>query len=92
MSQSAEEFSLLHSAFILWGIFKQEQKQKYANFYNFTTLHCGNQYETKFEICLTLYLVQVMSHLTQVHNAITTLQGEDIVFLATDINLPGRLT
>ena len=25
----------------------------------------------------------------QVHKSITTLQGEDIVFLATDINLPG---
>jgi hypothetical protein len=26
----------------------------------------------------------------QVHKSITTLQGEDIVFLATDINLPGE--
>ena len=26
----------------------------------------------------------------QVHKSITTLQGEDIVFLATDINLPGN--
>ena len=26
----------------------------------------------------------------QVHKSITTLQGEDIVFLATDINLPGK--
>ena len=26
----------------------------------------------------------------QVHKSITTLQGEDIVFLATDINLPGQ--
>jgi len=25
----------------------------------------------------------------QIHKSITTLQGEDIVFLATDINLPG---
>ena len=32
---------------------------------------------------------QVMAHLMQVHKSITTLQGEDIVFLATDINLPG---
>ena len=24
------------------------------------------------------------------HKSITTLQGEDIVFLATDINLPGQ--
>ena len=31
-----------------------------------------------------------MAHLMQVHKSITTLQGEDIVFLATDINLPGR--
>ena len=30
-----------------------------------------------------------MAHLMQVHKSITTLQGEDIVFLATDINLPG---
>ena len=34
---------------------------------------------------------QVMSHLMQVHKSITTLQGEDIVFLATDINLPGAV-
>ena len=34
--------------------------------------------------------LQVMSHLMQVHKSITTLQGEDIVFLATDINLPGE--
>ena len=27
----------------------------------------------------------------QVHKTITTLQGEDIVFLATDINLPGAV-
>lgn len=33
---------------------------------------------------------QVMAHLMQVHKSITTLQGEDIVFLATDINLPGK--
>jgi len=31
-----------------------------------------------------------MAHLMQVHKSITTLQGEDIVFLATDINLPGK--
>ena len=36
-------------------------------------------------------LEQVMAHLMQVHKSITTLQGEDIVFLATDINLPGEL-
>ena len=36
-------------------------------------------------------LEQVMSHLMQVHKSITTLQGEDIVFLATDINLPGAV-
>ena len=30
-----------------------------------------------------------MAHLMQIHKSITTLQGEDIVFLATDINLPG---
>jgi len=36
-------------------------------------------------------LEQVMSHLMQVHKTITTLQGEDIVFLATDINLPGAV-
>ena len=34
--------------------------------------------------------MQVMAHLMQVHKSITTLQGEDIVFLATDINLPGK--
>merc|ERR1712179_333935 len=33
----------------------------------------------------------VMAHLMQVHKSITTLQGEDIVFLATDINLPGAV-
>ena len=29
------------------------------------------------------------NYFPQVHKSITTLQGEDIVFLATDINLPG---
>ena len=38
---------------------------------------------------MNLPLRQVMAHLMQVHKSITTLQGEDIVFLATDINLPG---
>ena len=37
------------------------------------------------------FFEQVMSHLMQVHKSITTLQGEDIVFLATDINLPGAV-
>lgn len=32
-----------------------------------------------------------MPHLTHAHKSITTLQGEDIVFLATDINLPGAV-
>lgn len=32
-----------------------------------------------------------MPHLLQQHKSITTLQGEDIVFLATDINLPGAV-
>lgn len=32
-----------------------------------------------------------MGHLMQQHKSITTLQGEDIVFLATDINLPGAV-
>ncbi|RUS89919.1 hypothetical protein EGW08_002360 [Elysia chlorotica] len=36
-------------------------------------------------------LEQVMPHLMQSHKSITTLQGEDIVFLATDINLPGAV-
>eukprot|EP00088_Acartia_fossae_P051594 TRINITY_DN5797_c0_g1_i2.p1 TRINITY_DN5797_c0_g1~~TRINITY_DN5797_c0_g1_i2.p1 ORF type:complete len:309 (+),score=51.95 TRINITY_DN5797_c0_g1_i2:257-1183(+) len=36
-------------------------------------------------------LEQVMAHLMQIHKSITTLQGEDIVFLATDINLPGAV-
>jgi len=36
-------------------------------------------------------LDQVMPHLMQQHKSITTLQGEDIVFLATDINLPGAV-
>lgn len=33
----------------------------------------------------------VMQHLMVQHKSITTLQGEDIVFLATDINLPGAV-
>ncbi|XP_046869687.1 E3 ubiquitin-protein ligase Siah2 isoform X2 [Hypomesus transpacificus] len=33
----------------------------------------------------------VMPHLMHAHKSITTLQGEDIVFLATDINLPGAV-
>lgn len=36
-------------------------------------------------------LGDVMDHLKKVHKSITTLQGEDIVFLATDINLPGAV-
>jgi E3 ubiquitin-protein ligase SIAH1 len=36
-------------------------------------------------------LDQVMPHLMQQHKSITTLQGEDIVFLATDIQLPGAV-
>ena len=36
-------------------------------------------------------LEQVMPHLLQQHKSITTLQGEDIVFLATDITLPGAV-
>ncbi|CAI2351023.1 unnamed protein product [Caenorhabditis sp. 36 PRJEB53466] len=36
-------------------------------------------------------LSDVMDHLKKVHKSITTLQGEDIVFLATDINLPGAV-
>jgi len=32
-----------------------------------------------------------MGHLMKLHKSITTLQGEDIVFLATDINLPGAV-
>uniref|UniRef100_A0AC35U5V2 E3 ubiquitin-protein ligase n=1 Tax=Rhabditophanes sp. KR3021 TaxID=114890 RepID=A0AC35U5V2_9BILA len=34
---------------------------------------------------------EVMNHLMKVHRSITTLQGEDIVFLATDINLRGAV-
>ncbi|XP_015792407.1 E3 ubiquitin-protein ligase Siah1 [Tetranychus urticae] len=36
-------------------------------------------------------LKQVMHHLMTQHKSITTLQGEDIVFLATDINLSGAV-
>lgn len=36
-------------------------------------------------------LDQVMQHLMHQHKSITTLQGEDIVFLATDITLPGAV-
>ncbi|XP_076745578.1 E3 ubiquitin-protein ligase Siah2 isoform X2 [Maylandia zebra] len=36
-------------------------------------------------------LEAVMPHLMHAHKSITTLQGEDIVFLATDINLPGAV-
>ncbi|XP_068992057.1 E3 ubiquitin-protein ligase Siah1 isoform X2 [Neodiprion pinetum] len=36
-------------------------------------------------------LEQVMPHLVMSHKSITTLQGEDIVFLATDINLSGAV-
>lgn len=36
-------------------------------------------------------LQEVMPHLMKIHKSITTLQGEDIVFLATDINLPGAV-
>jgi len=33
----------------------------------------------------------VMPHLMHQHDSITSLKGEDIVFLATDINLPGAV-
>ena len=33
----------------------------------------------------------VVPHLTHHHESMTTLQGEDIVFLAIDINLPGAV-
>ena len=36
-------------------------------------------------------LDNVMQHLWLSHKSITTLQGEDIVFLATDITLPGAV-
>ncbi|XP_015455647.1 E3 ubiquitin-protein ligase SIAH2 [Pteropus alecto] len=36
-------------------------------------------------------LEAVMSHLMHAHKSITNLQKEDIVFLATDINLPGAV-
>lgn len=36
-------------------------------------------------------LPQVMPHLREHHKSITTLNGEDIVFLATDINLKGAV-
>ncbi|CAG0899557.1 unnamed protein product [Darwinula stevensoni] len=36
-------------------------------------------------------LEHVLSHLHRVHKSITTLQGEDIIFLATDFNLPGSV-
>ncbi|XP_065347219.1 E3 ubiquitin-protein ligase Siah1-like [Cloeon dipterum] len=36
-------------------------------------------------------LEQVMPHLLAAHKSITNLTGEDIVFLATDINLPGAV-
>ncbi|CAG9783473.1 unnamed protein product [Diatraea saccharalis] len=36
-------------------------------------------------------LDQVMPHLMMSHKCISTLQGENIVFLATDINLPGAI-
>lgn len=36
-------------------------------------------------------LNEVMSHLNDQHRSITTLSGEDIVFLATDINLKGAV-
>jgi len=40
-----------------------------------------------FNKMLTFYVYNLEF---QVHKSITTLQGEDIVFLATDINLPGQ--
>lgn len=36
-------------------------------------------------------LDEVLDHLLNAHKTITTLNGEDIVFLATDINLPGAV-
>ncbi|VEL14223.1 unnamed protein product [Protopolystoma xenopodis] len=36
-------------------------------------------------------LPQVLPHLMQQHKSITTLQGADIVFLATDVNMPGTV-
>ena len=36
-------------------------------------------------------VLQVVDHLLTAHKTITTLHGEDIVFLATDIHLPGAV-
>jgi len=36
-------------------------------------------------------LEDVMQHLIKQHKSITTLQGDDIIFLATDISLPGAV-
>ena len=55
----------------------------------------GNIFQNSWFFQCLLYifffLFQVMAHLMQIHKSITTLQGEDIVFLATDINLPGAV-
>ena len=57
--------------------------------FNVSTLDSVELYWLRKSLTLNLPLHQVMAHLMQVHKSITTLQGEDIVFLATDINLPG---
>ena len=56
---------------------------------NVSSLDPVELYWLRKSLTLNLPLRQVMAHLMQVHKSITTLQGEDIVFLATDINLPG---
>ena len=56
---------------------------------NVSSLDPVELYWLRKSLTLNLSLHQVMAHLMQVHKSITTLQGEDIVFLATDINLPG---
>ena len=57
--------------------------------FNVFSLDPVELYWLRKNLTLNLPLRQVMAHLMQVHKSITTLQGEDIVFLATDINLPG---
>lgn len=98
-------FSFEPEAFLLMSLFFFFFSQQYASAGCLLSLHHSEKPEHE-EVCeFRPYtcpcpgasckwqgsLEAVMPHLMHAHKSITTLQGEDIVFLATDINLPGAV-
>lgn len=65
--------------------FKKREHEEHCDFISYTCPCPGTA--CKWSGLLT----EVMPHLSDCHKSITTLSGEDIVFLATDINLKGAV-